>query len=462
MDYVNVWKAVSEATAYSDVYDAYTLIMDWMNIYRGKQEWLKYSYVSLDKRPYERTRKTLNAAKLITSELARLVWSENPEINTDESIADFLDANNFNNNMARFSEYGLAAGGFALKLYGKDNKLGIDFVPAECFIPVTWDNVRVTEADFIDRMARDGKVYVRVESHRKTETGYRISYKIYEESGTTLVKRASSVIGEELNDVEIPSTVPLFTYIKCPEANNLSVFSPLGVSMYANAVGTLESLDVAFDALSQEIVLGKKRIIVPAQAVKVVVDPTTGNLVRYFDPSDEVYQAFDAGDAENMRITDTTVEMRIDEIRLAIQTLLDILAVQTGMSVGAFSFDGVSMKTATEVISESSKTYRAKQSYENQLTRGIIEILEAIRTVAPLYGMPVSQNEYNVTWNDSIIEDRNSKTDYWIKRLQANTADLETVLMELDGLTEDEAKVKAADIRAKTATVDINTLFQQG
>lgn len=456
-----IWNQIT-SDLLQDIYKSDTLINAWLSIYRGEQDWLKYSYVSLDVTPYERTRKTMNAAKFACAELAKLVWAEHPEIVTDQAIEQFLVDNDFYNNAARYSEYGAAGGGFAMKLYSPDGKkLVIDYVPAMCFIPVSWDNKRITEADFIDRKAKDGKTYIRVERHRKTETGYKITYDVFEEYGTTLNKREISVLGIEQKEIEIATPVPLFAYIATPEANNHSFFSPLGSSIYANALGTLESLDIAFDALTQEIVLGKKRIIVPAAAVRYVTSEN-GTRVRYFDPSDEVFQSFDFANAENFKIQDNTVEMRIDELRLAIQTLLDILANQVGFSAGTFSFDGVSMKTATEVISEQSKTFKTKQAYENNIGRGILELLEAVRAIGPAYGIATTGTEYTVTWNDSVIEDRNSKTDYWLKRYAARTCLLEDVLMYLDGLPEEQAKAKAAEIRASSATIDAGSLFGGG
>ena len=310
---------------------------------------------------------------------------------------------------------------------------------------------RIVEADFISREIINEKSYLKKEKHRKTETGYIIDVEIYDDSSEGSYKRVQSL---EPESVEITVSRPLFAYISNPEANNLSLFSPLGISLYANAVDTLEALDIAFDALVQEIVLGRKRIIVPASATRLFVDTETGKRVRYFDPSDEIFQAFNPEDAQNIKITDNTVELRIEELRLAVQTLLDVLATQTGFSAGTFSFDGVSMKTATEVISENSKTFKLKQSFENQIKCGVLDLLETIREIGGLYGINTSTEEYTMVFNDAVIEDRNSKTNYWLQRYAQGTATLKTVLEELDGMTEEEAEEEAAKIKEQNATID--------
>ncbi|CCQ21858.1 Uncharacterized ATP-dependent helicase C582.10c [Listeria monocytogenes] len=59
------------------------------------------------------------------------------------------------------------------------------------------------------------------------------------------------------NDIEpvvpLPKfTRPTFIYIKPNIANNKNLTSPLGISVYANALDTLKTLDLMFDSYYQE------------------------------------------------------------------------------------------------------------------------------------------------------------------------------------------------------------------
>lgn len=433
----------------------------WDSLYKGKPDWLTYQYVDMLGYKREKCRKSMNPAKLLTSELSGLIWAERPELETDKSIEEILEANAFWGNMQQKTDRLLALGGMAVKLYVVDKVIKLDYVPAGRFIPVSWDNKRIYEADFIDRKVKGGKDYVRIEQHRKAPGGYLITHKAFEETwGGGLMPANLDVFDIEEAEVFVSTTEPMFVYIRNPEENNFDVGSPLGISMYANALDTMESLDIAFDSLQSEIVLGKRRIIVPTDCIRTVVDPNTEKATRYFDPSDEVYQAFDLEDAQQKKITDNTVPLRITEIKEAIQTLLNILSVQVGFSAGYITFDGsAGLKTATEIISENSKTWKTKKTYENALGDGIVNICNSIRALGESYSLSTGNGEYTISWNDSIIEDRNAKTDYWIKRLQAKTTPLYRVLMALDGLGEEEAKKKAEEIRGESATVDVNKLF---
>jgi A118 family predicted phage portal protein len=432
-------------------------IARWLAIYRGKSSWLNYDYATAAGHKHTRARKSLKMAKYVCKEIAGLVWAENPVINagTTSFLPDWLEAQNFFNRAQKFTEYGAAAGGFVMKLRAPESGgLVVDFVPADYFIPVSWNNQGIYEADFISRHIEDKKACFCIESHRKiSDTRYEITVIEYEEDGRELKNKT------EKSKVQINTTVPIFAYIPTPETNNFDIDSPLGVSIFGNAEDTLYSLDVAFDALSHEIILGKRRIIVPASSLRSVLDQKTGKEVKYYDPSDEAIIAFNVKDAENQKIIDNTVELRIDDISKAVSVLLDILAMQTGFSAGSFSFDGQTVKTATEVISENAKTFKTKQNYENQLTHGMIALFHALREIGERYGLGGLSDNITVTWNDSIIEDRDSKAKYWNDRYLNGTCTLEDVLINVDGLTLDEATAKAEKIKGAKATVDVTTLF---
>lgn len=427
----------------------------WSNIYKGKLSWLDYEYVPLTGRKVKRTRASLKAGKVVSSELSNLIWGEQPEYKADKDVLTVLEQNNFAKKIRQYTEYMCAMGGMALKIYSKDNQIKIDYVTALNFLPKTWNNNTVTEADFYDRTVVKNIEYLRVEKHRITEGGYNIEQEVFKcVKGDKPIKCSASVLGMDDAPVFIETDRPLFVYITTPEANNYDFDSPLGISMYSNAEDTLKALDIAFDALQQEIVLGRKRIIVPAESVRQVIGED-GKPQRYFDPADEIFQAFGSEDIANLKISDNSVELRIEEIKTAIQTLLNILSIQVGFSAGYLSFDGVSVKTATEIISENSKTFQTKQNYEENLGSGIEQLMESIRTL--LTGR--SGEPYQVLWNDSVIEDRNSKTDYWTRRYQAGTVSLERYLSIVDKMTPDEIKAEIERIKNDKATIDTDSLF---
>ena len=71
--------------------------------------------------------------------------------------------------------------------------------------------------------------------------------------------------------VEIVSTKsvePLFQLVTPNICNNIDLDSPLGISIYANALDEVKGCDLIYDSYMNEFVLGRKRIMVPLSQAK--------------------------------------------------------------------------------------------------------------------------------------------------------------------------------------------------
>ena len=79
---------------------------------------------------------------------------------------------------------------------------------------------------------------------------------------------------ESGKELEPPETVlpkietgydrPLFQIIMPNICNNVDLDSPLGISVFANAISQLKGCDLVYDSYMNEFVLGRKRILVPS------------------------------------------------------------------------------------------------------------------------------------------------------------------------------------------------------
>ena len=257
----------------------------------------------------------------------------------------------------------------------------------------------------------------------------------------------------------------LFTYWRTPIANNLDDNSPLGMSIYGNALETLHALDICYDSFVREFRLGKKRIIVPARAVRTVVDPTSGQVLRYFDANDETYEALASDSPDDLKITDNSVELRVDEHISAINAFLSILCLQTGFSAGTFTFDQhTGLKTATEVVSENSKTYKTIKTVQNQLRPAIEHLVRNLIDVAILYDMDydgvkiasLAAPGYNVTvtFDDGVTQDRQTNLNEGVMLVGAGLLSKFTFLTDPkygQGLTPEQAQEELDRIKAEGA-----------
>lgn len=442
----------------------------------------------------------MGMAKAVCSELAGLIWSEGADIHittgNDDTLERFvlnvLDKNAFTEKMQELIEQGAALGGAALKEYVKvnepdDKRIMIDYCMADQFVPTSWDNAKVNEAVFVSRKARDGYYYTRLEWHKWDGETYVITNDLYRSEMKRAGADSQDILGYRypLEAVE-PELEPvteinglnasLFSYWRTPIANNIDDNSPLGISVYGNAFDTLHALDICYDSFVREFRLGKKRIIVPAAAVRTIVDPETGQPRRYFDANDEAYEALATDDPDKLKIQDNSLELRVEEHVAALNALLSVLCLQVGFSASTFSFDmKEGLKTATEVISENSKTYKTIRTFQNMIIPAIERVCENIIDLGVLYDMDfegrkiaqlAKDYEISVTMEDAVLEDSQTRIDRAIKLVTNGFISKLTAMTDPKyglGMTEEEAAQELERIRGEQmVTPAAFDVFQSG
>lgn len=433
-----------------------------------------------------RTMATMNAGKMVCAQLARYVWGEKCDITVtmegnEDAENDPLNAyihhvlreNSFDRAFGEICEKAFALGGAAIKEWAdvpKDaagNDAGpasvqISFHMADQFIPTAWNNHKVKEGLFVSREAKDGFYYSTVEWHKRQGDTYIVTNELYR-MRINEATEPQNILGwwYPLNAV-YPLLSPevqfkglehsMFQYLRPFGANYADDNSPLGMSVYSTAMDTLHSLDIAFDGLRREFVLGKKRIIVPAQCIRTVPDEN-GRMIRYFDPTDEVFEALYTDDPSGLKIQDNSVELRVEEHVAAINALLAILCVQVGFDPGTLSFDMASgLKTATEVISQNSKTYNTVENQQNNFREALEGMVDSIIELSIYYdiewnGQKVSAlaaGGYSkaIKFDDGIIQDKDADIDRGIKLVGAGLMSKYRMMTNTLGYTPEEAEAE--------------------
>lgn len=191
--------------------------------------------------------------------------------------------------------------------------------------------------------------------------------------------------------------------------------------------------------------------------MKTVADPVTGEMRRYFDATDEAFVALVTDDTDSLKIQDNSVELRVDEHEKAINAFLSILCLQVGFSAGTFTFDRAQgLKTATEVISENSKTYKTIKAQQAQVKTAIAKIIDAIIQIAQVYdlkwkGYSIRQLaaqgwETKVVFDDSILQDRQTNINEGILLTNNGLMSKKRFMIDVLGYTEEEAQKELEDI----------------
>ena len=435
----------------------------WQRIYEGEPEWKVVKQAGLGKGG-KRRMNMLNTAKILCDEFAHKCFAEQVDISCgseeyDKFILDFLDREGFWKNIPQLLSKAFAQGGCVMREYIDNGKVRLSFVEGRHFYPLKWDNRIVSEGIFEEISARGKYYYTLFEKHSEKEGIFLIEDLLFKSSDPNVlgdrVPLTELYPNMESDSFTYDTSVPLFQYFKPDFSCNIRTELPLGISCFANCTDTLKAIDVAFDSFAREFILGKKRIIVPSSCIRTVVNPETGISERYFDADDEVYQALKCDEDKDLKITDNTVALRVQEHVDAINALLNILCFQVGLSPGSLSFDkSGGVKTATEVISEENKTAITIRCQKNLLVEFIEGMCRAVLELAMKTG-EISQGEYEITaaFKDSVIIDDNTLIDNNIKLVSAGLKSKLSAMMEVMKCDEETAKKELERIRAEEPVV---------
>jgi A118 family predicted phage portal protein len=484
----------------------YTLfIFVWQAIYKGfYKAWHEVPLKTIrDPKGKTRTLATMNAGKMVCSQMARYVWNERCSITAsmknapeDDPLNGFLQYvlkdNRFGSAFGDLLEKSFALGGGALKEWveipkdenGNDigeGKVRIGYTMASQFVPTAWDNAKVTSGIFVSREARDGYYYTVVEWHHWDGTTYRITNDLYRQP--IKGSEPQNILGwwyplDKVYPLLSPDTTmedvkqTFFQYVRPFGANYADDNSPLGMSIYAPALNTLHGLDIMFDSLQREFVLGKKRIIAPARSMKVSAGVNGSRPDRYFDADDEVWEALATDNPEDLKIYDNSVDLRVEPHITGINGDLSILCAQIGFDPGTLSFDATKgLKTATEVISENSKTFGTVKAHENLLKDALVDMVHAIFDLAVRYGLTWEGKtieslisggyDVSVQFDDSIIEDKNAEINRGVSLVGAGLLSKRKFMMDMLGYTPEGAdnELKQISEEQRTNSVVVDRLF---
>ena len=253
----------------------------------------------------------------------------------------------------------------------------------------------------------------------------------------------------ELDDWLLPEVptginIPLFQIITPNIVNNIDLDSPLGISVYGNAIPQLKGTDLIYDSYINEFELGKRRITVPMSMSQIQMNED-GVAHPVFDKNDTIFYAMPGMDKDKGLDT-FDPQLRAADHDMGMNKALDLLSFKCGMGTGRYRFENGAVKTATEVISNKSDLYESLKKHEIVLDSAIKGLVKA---VARLKGEILKQ--ISIDFDDSIIEDSNSTIDKNIKLTSSGLRSKIKAIMEINKCTEKEAQAELDRIKEEAS-----------
>lgn len=387
--------------------ETYSHIAEWEDWYSGYVKGFHHYTVYNGIQVTSQERERLNMAKTICEDWASLILNEKVNIHTDSSFDDVIDQvfeyNNFRVKGNQLIELAFAFGtGAFVEYLDSAGEVVIDYIRAGMIYPLSWENGYINECAF-------GSV-------RETKEGKQIYLQIHklDEAGKTYVIENHLIDAVSGQDLELPedmadevptkSEKPLFQIITPNLINNIDLDSPLGISVFGNAISQLKGCDLVYDSYLNEFKMGRRRILVPVSMAKVQMQEN-GVGKPVFDPNDTTFYAVPDGRDNQQKIEAMDMSIRASEHELGITKALDLLSFKCGMGTGRYRFENGSVKTATEVIIEKSDLFQSLKKHEIVVGDAIKGLVNAI---AFLKGTEI-KNDVVIDFDDSIIEDKQSE-----------------------------------------------------
>ena len=387
----------------------------------------------------ERRISRLGCADALCTAYAALLFATQADIYlsdpaTQTFVNEVLQKCGFWEAMPSFVARCCAYGTGAVRGYLDRGEVRLDFADAVCFMPVKRRDGMVTEGIFRSGVRIGGRDLVLLERYSFDGTMH-IERALLDPVRNRRSPVSSAGLGET---TEAQLMYPAFAVYR-PCGTQFGD-SPFGESLYGGCTDTLKAIDTVFDSFSREFVLGRKRIIVPSSCIRTVVDPDTGKVSRYFDTDDEVYQALKCDEEQDLKITDNTTELRVTEHIDALNSLLDILCFQTGLSSGTISFAGnTGLRTAAEVKSMESRTELTMQQGRALLAELIEGAVKAVMALGAAVGQ-CSLCDVRISFSDTKTRDRGEVIDENIRLYQAGLISRRQALMAVYDCSPEEAE----------------------
>lgn len=434
MDYGSIIKFVTNrfSSCYTNS-NYYTNIGEWLEWYRGNVKSFHSIKVSNGLTTPTREIYALKMAKRVCEDWASSMLNEDVNIvvnsnNKKSSIfvqgskgnSGVLGSNNFDVLLSQTIEQMFALGTSALIIDldniavdgqgnvvdGSKATIKLKSVNATRIIPISWSNGVVTEASFVSELVHSGKTYYVVSSHIKEDDGY----VIYNDLIDTNYKTASLNINL-LPVLRTKSLKPLFYIMKTNIANNIDLDSPMGLSIYANAIDTLKGCDVVYDCCLREVITGQ-RIVMMNKCLL-----TTDDSGRPIAPQDvkQTYMQFFGDDAQSdvsEFIKEFHPTLNTDALDKELQNQLNMLSSKVGLGSNYYRFDSSSgAVTATEYVGERNDFMRNAVKISKSIKIALKDLVLGILFVGKnILGANVDDNaKIDITLSDGVVEDDTKK-----------------------------------------------------
>lgn len=434
-------------------------------------------------------RLTLNMPKKVCEDWTTLIWNDACEVRVegDEQAQTVLDNVLYDNDheieMARLIETTFGMGMGYIVPYKDNGTTKVDYIDFQHGLVLEWENKTPTAILTIARTAWKND---KGEDFHLTHLTYHIhrhgQYKVVHEAyisnnrdvlgqkdqrylkvifdDATVEAMKKNIRDEKGQFVDVEYSVsystprPFFGVVFPNVANHWDTANPNGVSVFSGALDLFRAIDTVFDVMTNEAWDARTRIFIAAELIKhkEIINEATHDteIVSYFDELERAYQGIHyKDDAEREALKFVQGEYRFEQLDMLLKRLIQIAGMKCGLGKNYYSVeDGDVYQNVENVISSKSDTFKTKKKHEIIIGRAIENVCRGILWLEKeegRYSGDPENLEITVQFDDSIVEDDKAISARWLELAAQGYVSKWRALMEVLGVTEEDAKQMVAE-----------------
>lgn len=309
-------------------------------------------------------------------------------------------------------------GGAALP--SPDARLCLDYLPAECILPLTIRHGKVQEVAFASEVTLGGKSCIYLQTHQLVRVDGVDQYKISNEFFTSEHEETENA---EYQPTDLPagmaasfttgSMTPWFSLFSPNVLKNIPAGPGLGMSVFAEAIDQVKQCDLAFDNYCRDLYLGGKKVFYSKNLLKSYVDK---NGVAHQEAPDEIRQQlfFDTGNSDpdsKPEWYEYNPDLRVEDNSRAVQDALDYFSFKVGLGTHHYQFSSGAVKTATEYVGDRQDMVQHANRHQIPIEAALLQLFRAMLWAGEhLLGVPVDPDTaITINFDDSYISDSETR-----------------------------------------------------
>lgn len=421
---------------------------------------------------------SLNVLKSASNALASLMFNEKCSIKVnDPKLQNLLDEifkdNNYYLDQETHLETWIALGSGAIRPYVENDKIKLSWANATEIYPLEANTTKVDQIAISRRLQKvennNAVYYTLLEFHQwgnwtTDEQGrkyrpYIITNELYRsDDPNTIGEQVPLDYVDEYAGLSSTTTInylekPLFAFYRNAGANNKNLVSPLGIGLCDNWFKTVDDINMVHDGFEWEVKTGYRRVSIPRSWVRRQTNMNGHQIPEdqqyFWDPDDAVFVPVNSKD-DTSSFKDLSINIRNEQYEGAMDFFLRELENDLRLSPGTFTVTPSGVQTATEVVTNNSKTYQTRSSYLTMLEKTIDQLVYAIAELLqngdlwsdkqPRWKGDIDSLVITPDFNDGVFVDQEAQRSADLQAVQASVMPKIQFIMRNYDLSEEEAQ----------------------